>query len=82
MRKWEQIRNGVASDDGITIRDEISHILVAEIPSGTPDIHEKGNLIAAAPELLRVLEELVDVIESEYYAGDEAHAIIAKAKGE
>ncbi len=41
-----------------------------------------ANLIAAAPELLEALEELVAQLEGDYFCFKNARSAIAKAKGE
>ncbi len=40
-----------------------------------------ANLIAAAPDLLAALEEVVAISDRKHNAWDKAHAAIAKAKG-
>jgi len=42
---------------------------------------EKARLIAAAPDLLAALKELVDVVGGDFHALDKARAVIAKAEG-
>jgi hypothetical protein len=52
----------------------------------SPMCEANAHLIAAAPELLEALENLLKVYEGEggtqHHAGDIARAAIAKAKGE
>jgi len=52
----------------------------------SPSCEANAHLIAAAPELLEALENLLKVHEGEggtqHHAGDMARAAIAKAKGE
>lgn len=52
----------------------------------SPECEANAHLIAAAPELLEALENLLKVHEGEggtqHHAGDMARAVIAKAKGE
>ncbi len=46
-----------------------------------PVIEANARLIAAAPELLAALEEVVRISDRKHNAWDAAHAAIAKAKG-
>ena len=53
--------------------------------SGTLEMHANANLIAAAPDLLEALSEVVEWLEHGDHAGpmhSKARAAIAKAKGE
>jgi len=57
-----------------------------EYEDRSPSCEANAHLIAAAPELLEALENLLKVHEGEggtqHHAGDMARAAIAKAKGE
>lgn len=59
--------------------------LVAEVPANTGNTTNKALAMAAAPDMLALLRELVDIEgpqpgNSEW--GDKARAVIAKATGE
>jgi len=53
----------------------------AELPAADHDMAAKARLIAAAPDLLAALKELVDVVGGDFHALDKARAVIAKAEG-
>jgi len=67
-----------------TVRDlcrvHSAETTVCNVYRGLNDI-ANANLIAAAPEMLKVLERLQEATGSEYI-GDDGRAAIAKARGE
>lgn len=77
---WEACSNLVrTSRNG----DGRGGFLVAECPANTGNSIENARLIAAAPELLSALEDLLKHVEANCVTDcSEAKAAIAKARGE
>ena len=84
---WE-INSGttVYAQNGIARLRRRAALCKTDISSSEGDTLEKARanarLIAAAPELLEALKELVGWLEDDIYFLDKARAAIAKAKGE
>jgi len=73
----------IDSDDGDIIEVVSGDYFIADVHRLEPKDEWRANarLIAAAPELLEALEELVDLYEYEDNVSRDARAAIAKARG-
>lgn len=86
QKKWEFIYNEHVGD--LSIVDENGDTILNNkfLPQSSPDMRipcdvRDWRLIAAAPEMLEVLEEMVEIAESQGHIVKRARAAIAKAKG-
>jgi len=86
---WSRVANSIKSRkaDCVVVRlPACTDCAGDETPEQLERWDADARLIAAAPELLEALENLLKVHEGEggtqYHAGDMARAAIAKAKGE